>query len=83
MENKFGMFLEILGKFRDSGLLEELVLVGSWCMPFYEKLLSHVGYSPTLRTRDVDFAIPNLRPLRATLMLEQSLKPRVLYRITE
>ena len=83
MENKFEMFLEILGKFRDSGLLEELVLVGSWCMPFYENLLSHVGYSPTLRTRDVDFAIPKPSAIKSKVELEPSLKPRVLCRITE
>ena len=58
MENRFEMFLEILGKFHDCGLLDELVLIGSWCMPFYKKLLSGSGYSPTIRTRDVDFAIP-------------------------
>jgi len=43
---------------RTAGLLDELVLVGSWCLPAYRDYFAGTGRVRTLRTRDLDFLVP-------------------------
>lgn len=43
---------------RKAGLLGELVLVGSWCLPAYSDYFAATGRIRTLRTRDLDFLVP-------------------------
>lgn len=50
---------------RDVGLLEHLVLVGSWCLPAYRDYFAGTGRIRTLRTRDLDFLVPIPSKLRA------------------
>lgn len=49
---------EVLSRMRDAGLLDDLVLVGSWCLPAYRDYFSDTGRVRTLRTRDLDFLVP-------------------------
>jgi hypothetical protein len=39
-------------------VLDEMILVGSWCLPFYRVYFSGTSYHPTIRTRDIDFLVP-------------------------
>ena len=55
---------EVLRLFHQNGLLSEIILIGSWCLPFYEEYFrpSKVMDEASLKTRDIDFLIP--RPSR-------------------
>lgn len=58
MEKRYALFLEVLRRFQAAGLLEELILVGSWCQHFYRSYFAGLRYTPTIRTRDIDFLVP-------------------------
>lgn len=58
MEKRYALFLEVLRRFQAAGLLKELVLIGSWCQHFYRSYFTGMRYTPTIRTRDMDFLVP-------------------------
>lgn len=62
MEKRYALCLDVLKRFQDAGILQEVILVGSWCMHFYRDYFKGVKYMPTIRTRDIDFAVPT--PIR-------------------
>ncbi len=62
MQKKYALFLNVLRKFHDAGVLEDVVLVGSWCMHFYQRYFPRGIYQPMIRTTDIDFLVP--RPTR-------------------
>ncbi len=62
MQKKYALFLKVLMHFHDAGILEEIILVGSWSMYFYKEYFSPEKYNPSIRTKDIDFLIP--LPLR-------------------
>lgn len=39
-------------------MLKELILIGSWCQHFYRSYFTGLRYTPTIRTRDIDFLVP-------------------------
>ncbi|MBI2069768.1 MAG: hypothetical protein HYT79_04125 [Elusimicrobia bacterium] len=49
--------LEVLKKLHKVGVLQDLILVGSWCVYFYKDLLKNSKYVSTVRTTDIDFLI--------------------------
>jgi len=58
VQKKYELFLKILKQFYNAGILDELILVGSWCMYFYKDYFYSVRYSPSIRTKDIDFLVP-------------------------
>lgn len=58
MEENYALCLDVLRTFQRTGVLEEVVLIGSWCLHFYRDYFAGVNYHPTIRTRDVDFLVP-------------------------
>jgi len=75
MENKqidlLFMVLRILDK---KGVLKHLVVAGSWCMFFYTLYLQKKQPIATLRTRDVDFLVPDPKSLKTNVNLPELLK---------
>lgn len=59
-KSQFKLCLEVLRRLEKSGVLKDIILIGSWCMPFYKDYFSSVGYSPSIKTRDIDFLVPKL-----------------------
>jgi len=57
-KGQYKLCLEVLRRFSKCGLLGEIVLIGSWCVPFYKDYFEGVRYDPAIRTRDIDFLIP-------------------------
>ncbi|MFA5271211.1 MAG: GSU2403 family nucleotidyltransferase fold protein [Candidatus Omnitrophota bacterium] len=60
MEKKqYDLCLEILRRFHKEGILDNFVLIGSWCVFFYKDYFSASRYIDhiALRTRDIDFLI--------------------------
>jgi hypothetical protein len=41
-----------------AGVLDGLVVAGSWCVLFYQMYFESKGFTPTIRTRDLDLAVP-------------------------
>lgn len=58
MEKNYALCLEVLRSFQGAGVLSDLILVGSWCLPFYRDYFSSTSYHPSIRTRDIDFLVP-------------------------
>lgn len=52
----------VLLRLKDAGVLDHVVIVGSWCVLFYERYFNTPAFRATIRTRDLDIAIP--RPPR-------------------
>lgn len=60
MEKKqYELCLEILRRFHKAGILNHLILIGSWCAVFYEDYFGSEPYldQTTLKTRDIDFLV--------------------------
>lgn len=58
-DEKGDLFLELLGVFEKLALLEDLILVGSWCHLFYRDYFQDPLAVEPIRTTDVDFLISN------------------------
>ncbi|MBI2092955.1 MAG: hypothetical protein HYY43_03435 [Deltaproteobacteria bacterium] len=58
-----------------SGILDNVLLVESWCAYFYKQYFSKIEYNPVIKTRDIDFLV-NVRPtFSKSVDLEELLKP--------
>lgn len=52
------LFIEILRRFKQEGVLKSIILVGSWCIPLYKKYFKELKTLSPIRTRDMDFLVP-------------------------
>ncbi len=60
MEKKqYELCLEILKRFNKAGIIDNFILIGSWCIYFYKEYFSSIPYIEqiTIRTRDIYFLI--------------------------
>ena len=75
MENEqFEVFHKILTKLNDSGSLNELILIGSWCLPIYSKIYSGNTEIQMLRTKDIDFLVKNPRNIYKPINIDSVLQ---------
>ncbi|MBU1912537.1 MAG: nucleotidyltransferase domain-containing protein [Candidatus Omnitrophica bacterium] len=61
MEKKqYELCVEVLRRFNKAGILDGLILIGSWCLYFYKGYFKNISYIDisTIRTRDIDFLVP-------------------------
>jgi hypothetical protein len=56
--NQHNVVMEVLRRLEKAGVLEGIVLVGSWCLYFYRAYFSEKDTFSILRTRDIDFLVP-------------------------
>jgi hypothetical protein len=59
MEEKSNLFIATLKALQEAGALNELILIGSWCLYFYRIYFNNSPEIPAVRTLDIDFLIPN------------------------
>ncbi|MCK4695669.1 MAG: hypothetical protein KAT74_07890 [Candidatus Cloacimonetes bacterium] len=59
MKNNNDLFHKILIEFHSKGVLNNVILIGSWVLPIYRHYFSNTPEIPILRTADVDFLIHN------------------------
>ncbi len=64
---------EVLRRFHAAGILDQMILIGSWCLLFYRDYFRETAYSPVIRTVDVDFLIPGL-PITSKVDVAATLK---------
>ena len=59
MEEKYELLAAVLKKLQANGVLDGLVIVGSWCQYYYKIVFDDAPEIPLLRTLDIDFLVPN------------------------
>jgi hypothetical protein len=64
MKRKGNLFFKTLNLLYGEGVLEDIILIGSWCHYFYRFYFSNAPEIPLLRTLDIDFLIPNPPKIR-------------------
>lgn len=57
-KNQYNLCLEVFRRLHAKGMLDGLVLIGSWCLLFYRDYFGPENYRAAIRTRDLDFLIP-------------------------
>ena len=68
-EKQLALILKTLDK---EGILNNVVLIGSWCLLFYKELFEN--FDPLVRTFDIDFYVPNAKAVKEKGNLIKSLK---------
>ncbi|MFH1232083.1 MAG: GSU2403 family nucleotidyltransferase fold protein [Planctomycetota bacterium] len=56
-KNQYNLCLSVLKKLAEEKVLSHLIIVGSWCAHFYEQYFNSPDYTPSIRTRDIDFLV--------------------------
>lgn len=56
-------------------ILDNVLLIGSWCSYFYKQYFSNVEYNPIIKTRDIDFLVNTRLKFSKSVDLEELLKP--------
>jgi hypothetical protein len=75
MEQKqVNLLLKVLKILEEQGLLKDLIVAGSWCLYFYKFFFHKKRPIATLRTRDIDFIVPEPKDLKAEIDLPELLK---------
>jgi hypothetical protein len=59
MEERYKLLFAVLKELQEKGVLDGLVIVGSWCQYYYRILFDNAPEIPLIRTTDVDFLVPN------------------------
>ncbi len=57
-KSQLDLCLRVLKKLHHAGVLDGIIIIGSWALYFYKFHFKEKGYSPDIRTRDIDFLIP-------------------------
>jgi len=73
-KKRYDLFLEVLRRMGSTGILDKLVLVGSWCILLYQDYFREKGLLPPIRTRDLEFLIPTPPSFDQTTNLHELLK---------
>ena len=73
-KSQYELCLEVLRRLDSSGVLKNIVLVGSWCTLFYKDYFGDVDYLAVIKTRDMDLLIPQPAALRAKTDVAELLK---------
>jgi hypothetical protein len=59
VQNKqYDLCLNVLRRLQAAGVLQGLVLIGSWCLVLYREYFKGLGAVPAVKTRDIDFLVP-------------------------
>jgi len=59
MEEKYKLLSAVLQRLQEKGVLDGLVIAGSWCQYYYRILFDNTPEIPLIRTTDIDFLVPN------------------------
>ncbi|MFH1617215.1 MAG: GSU2403 family nucleotidyltransferase fold protein [Candidatus Margulisiibacteriota bacterium] len=73
-KNQYDLCLEILKRLSQKEILDKIILIGSWCLPFYKQYFHGIEYISTIKTRDLDFLIPNPSSIKNKVDIPELLK---------
>ncbi len=70
----YDLCFDVLRRFDKAGVLQDMILIGSWCVYFYRERFAKGAPWPGLRTRDVDFLIPTPPRIKTAVDIPALLK---------
>lgn len=73
-KSQYDLCIEVLRRMDQAGVLKHVVLVGSWCTLFYRSYFAGKKYAPVLKTRDIDFFVPQPSKINVQIDLAELLK---------
>jgi hypothetical protein len=73
-KSQFELCIKVLSRLNRAGVLRNVILIGSWCIPFYKEYFANVRNLPTIKTRDVDFLIPVPSKITAKVSIPELLE---------
>lgn len=75
-KNQSDLCFEILRRFHKAGVLDDFILIGSWCVYFYQDYFSDAPYIDqiSIKTRDIDFLISHPSRIRQEVDIPGLLK---------
>ncbi len=73
-KNQYELCVEVLKRLQKATVLKEIILIGSWCIPFYKEYFAGIKYPSTIQTRDVDFLIPYPNRIKVNVNIPGLLK---------
>jgi hypothetical protein len=73
VEEKYELLSAVLKELQAKGVLDGLVIVGSWCQYYYRVLFDNAPEIPLLRTLDIDFLVPNPSRFRTNVDVSELL----------
>jgi len=73
-QKQVNLLLKVLKILQQQGVLKDLVVGGSWCLYFYKFFFHRKKAIATLRTRDIDFIVPEPKSLKTKIDLPELLK---------
>jgi hypothetical protein len=59
VEREHDLFLAVLAGLDEEGALQDIVLIGGWCLLVYREYFEGSAEIPMKRTTDLDFMVPN------------------------
>lgn len=75
MERQNKLVRDVLKILSEEGVLDNVLLIGSWCAGFYRAYFKDPEYNPRIKTRDIDFLLPIRPRFRKKIDLEHLLSP--------
>lgn len=72
-KNQSELCFEVLRRFHKAGILENIILIGSWCTYFYQYCFKQIKPIP-LKTRDIDFLVEYPKKIRNKIDIPDLLK---------
>lgn len=75
-KNQYKLCLEVLRRFNKVGILDGLILIGSWSLYFYKDYFKETPYIDiaALKTRDIDFLVPIPPKIKKSVDVPELLK---------
>ena len=74
MTKQNNLFLATLDALHKSGVFEDIILIGSWCLHFYRVYFNNAPEIPAVRTMDIDFLIPNPAKIHKDINIPEILR---------
>ena len=75
MERQNRLVRDILKILSEAGVLDGVLLIGSWCAGFYREYFKDPEYDPRIKTRDIDFLLPTRPRFMSKVDLEELMAP--------
>jgi hypothetical protein len=75
VERQNKLVRDILKILSDAGVLNGVLLIGSWCASFYKGYFRDPEYNPRIKTRDIDFLLPIRPRFKSKVDLEELFTP--------
>ena len=73
-KSQYELCVEVLRRLDKAGVLQDVILIGSWCTLFYRDFFGGEQYMAPLKTRDIDLLIPTPSASKAEVDVAELLK---------